>query len=128
MKHSKNTKLTDMHLIYGLTEGNARATEILYRDRYPQRDAPNNRICLRGANNRVVMIANSWLVLSVMVRDLVPLKTRCVEGPIHVRSITARSPHVDMMWKMESGVQAQVSSLSLDRRSKGRGPSPVAFE
>ncbi|GFV68543.1 hypothetical protein TNCV_3129992 [Trichonephila clavipes] len=84
--------------------------------------------CLRGANNRVVMIANSWLVLSVMVRDLVPLKTRCVEGPIHVRSITARSPHVDMMWKMESGVQAQVSSLSLDRRSKGRGPSPVAFE
>ncbi|GFV63180.1 hypothetical protein TNCV_1022371 [Trichonephila clavipes] len=32
-------KLADMHLIYGLEEGNARAAERLYRERYPQREA-----------------------------------------------------------------------------------------
>ena len=38
------SELTDMHLIYGLAEGNARAVERLYRERYLQSDAPDNRI------------------------------------------------------------------------------------
>ena len=33
-----------MHLIYGLAEGNARTAEILYRERYPQRDSPHCQI------------------------------------------------------------------------------------
>ncbi|GFW68802.1 adenosine 3'-phospho 5'-phosphosulfate transporter 1 [Trichonephila clavipes] len=36
-----NTELADMHLIPGLAEGNARATEKLKRERNPQRDAPD---------------------------------------------------------------------------------------
>lgn len=33
-----------MHLMYGLAEGNARAAARLYRERYPQRDAPDRRM------------------------------------------------------------------------------------
>ena len=33
-----------MHLIYGLAEGNARTAEILYRERYPQREARHRQI------------------------------------------------------------------------------------
>ncbi|GFW16092.1 isatin hydrolase [Trichonephila clavipes] len=36
--------LADMHLIYGLAEGNARTAERLYRKRYPQRDVPDHRM------------------------------------------------------------------------------------
>ncbi|GFS62139.1 hypothetical protein TNCV_476881 [Trichonephila clavipes] len=39
-----NTKLADMHLIYGLAEGNAREAKRLYRERYPQRDTPDRRM------------------------------------------------------------------------------------
>ncbi|GFX81788.1 histone-lysine N-methyltransferase SETMAR [Trichonephila clavipes] len=38
MEHFINKDLADMHLIYELAEGNTRATERLYRERYPQRD------------------------------------------------------------------------------------------
>ena len=40
MKRFTNTKLEDMHLMYGLTEGNARAAARLYRERHLQRDTP----------------------------------------------------------------------------------------
>ncbi|GFV94945.1 hypothetical protein TNCV_1029431 [Trichonephila clavipes] len=36
-----NTELAHMQLIYGLTEENARATEQLYCERYPQKDTPD---------------------------------------------------------------------------------------
>ncbi|GFU86279.1 hypothetical protein TNCV_369351 [Trichonephila clavipes] len=36
-----NTELTGMHLICGLAEGNARAAERLYRERYLQTDKPD---------------------------------------------------------------------------------------
>ena len=39
-----NAELTDVHLIYGLVEGNAQATERLYHKRYSQRDAPDCQI------------------------------------------------------------------------------------
>ncbi|GFX15604.1 hypothetical protein TNCV_2130921 [Trichonephila clavipes] len=42
MERFTNTELVDMHLIYGLAEGNARATESLCHKRYPQRDAPDD--------------------------------------------------------------------------------------
>ncbi|GFV86159.1 hypothetical protein TNCV_671561 [Trichonephila clavipes] len=38
MERFTNTELTDMHLIYGLVEGNARAAERLYCERYLKRD------------------------------------------------------------------------------------------
>ncbi|GFX41771.1 hypothetical protein TNCV_388841 [Trichonephila clavipes] len=41
MERFKNTKLADMHLIYGLAEGYTRTAERLHHERYPQRDAPN---------------------------------------------------------------------------------------
>ncbi|GFV37234.1 hypothetical protein TNCV_2278081 [Trichonephila clavipes] len=44
MEHFTNTELADMHLIYELAEGKARAAEILHRERYPQRDAPDHRM------------------------------------------------------------------------------------
>ncbi|GFV40451.1 hypothetical protein TNCV_4494081 [Trichonephila clavipes] len=44
MEHFTNTELADMHLIYELAEGNARAAEILYHERYLQRDAPDHRM------------------------------------------------------------------------------------
>ena len=37
-----NTELVGIHLIYGFAEGNA--GKILYREKYPQRDAPDRRI------------------------------------------------------------------------------------
>ncbi|GFV57134.1 DUF4817 domain-containing protein [Trichonephila clavipes] len=40
----KNTELADMHLIYGLADGNTRAAERLYRGRYPQRDVPDRQM------------------------------------------------------------------------------------
>ncbi|GFV41880.1 hypothetical protein TNCV_2958961 [Trichonephila clavipes] len=40
-----NTELADMHLIYVLPEGNARAAQDrLYRKRYPQRDTRDHRM------------------------------------------------------------------------------------
>ncbi|GFU59255.1 hypothetical protein TNCV_4197801 [Trichonephila clavipes] len=36
----------DMHLIYGLSERNARAAERLYRKKYPHKDAPDHQINL----------------------------------------------------------------------------------
>ncbi|GFW72541.1 DUF4817 domain-containing protein [Trichonephila clavipes] len=44
MKRLTNTELANMHLIHGLSEGNARAAERLYRERYPQRDVPDRRM------------------------------------------------------------------------------------
>ncbi|GFT22752.1 hypothetical protein TNCV_1856311 [Trichonephila clavipes] len=39
-----------MRLIYRLAEGNARATERLYHERYPQRDGPDYTECLLICN------------------------------------------------------------------------------
>ncbi|GFX07507.1 hypothetical protein TNCV_5092211 [Trichonephila clavipes] len=47
-----------MRLIYALAEGNARLTERLYRERYPQRDAPDRLICVRE-NIRTTCVASS---------------------------------------------------------------------
>ncbi|GFU60192.1 hypothetical protein TNCV_4248961 [Trichonephila clavipes] len=44
MERFTNTKLEDMHLIYGLAEGNARATERLYCKRFPQRNSQDHRM------------------------------------------------------------------------------------
>ncbi|GFX75047.1 hypothetical protein TNCV_1846191 [Trichonephila clavipes] len=40
-----NTNLTDAHLIKILVDGNARAIERLYSERYPQRDTPDAVCC-----------------------------------------------------------------------------------
>ncbi|GFV68462.1 hypothetical protein TNCV_3129181 [Trichonephila clavipes] len=39
MEHLTNTELADMYMVYGLAEGNARAVDRLYLERYPHRDA-----------------------------------------------------------------------------------------
>ncbi|GFW51866.1 hypothetical protein TNCV_1187981 [Trichonephila clavipes] len=44
MERFTNTELTDMHLIYGFSEGNARAEERLNCERHQQRDASDHRI------------------------------------------------------------------------------------
>ncbi|GFW81244.1 hypothetical protein TNCV_375921 [Trichonephila clavipes] len=44
MERFTNTELADMHLIFGLTEGNAREAERLYHKKYPQRDAPTRQM------------------------------------------------------------------------------------
>ncbi|GFU43037.1 hypothetical protein TNCV_3141581 [Trichonephila clavipes] len=44
MRHFTSTELADMYLIYGLSEGNARAAEKLYHEKYAQTDAPNHRM------------------------------------------------------------------------------------
>ncbi|GFU59959.1 uncharacterized protein TNCV_667491 [Trichonephila clavipes] len=46
-----NTEQADMHLIYGLTEGNAQVAERLYRERYPQADAPNRWMFINLPHN-----------------------------------------------------------------------------
>ncbi|GFX66770.1 DUF4817 domain-containing protein [Trichonephila clavipes] len=44
MEPFTNTELADMHLIYGLAEGNARAAERLFREWYLQKDASDLRM------------------------------------------------------------------------------------
>lgn len=44
MQRFTNNELADMHFIYGLAEGNARAAQRLYCERFPQRVAPDRRI------------------------------------------------------------------------------------
>ncbi|GFW65862.1 hypothetical protein TNCV_586881 [Trichonephila clavipes] len=44
MERSTNTELVDTHLICGLAEGKAREAERLYREKYPQRDALDQRV------------------------------------------------------------------------------------
>ncbi|GFX37900.1 DUF4817 domain-containing protein [Trichonephila clavipes] len=39
-----NTELADLYLIFGLAEGSTRAAEILHRENYPHRDAPDRRM------------------------------------------------------------------------------------
>ncbi|GFV01109.1 hypothetical protein TNCV_1010301 [Trichonephila clavipes] len=49
-----NTKLADMHLIYGLAEGNARSAGRLQHERYPQRDVSDRlmfEICITTCVN-----------------------------------------------------------------------------
>ncbi|GFT75079.1 hypothetical protein TNCV_2244591 [Trichonephila clavipes] len=49
------------------------------------------------------------------------------EDPQHVNLSRLKCNSVDMVWKLGEDVPAQVSSSSLDRGSKLRGSSPVAF-
>ncbi|GFU65204.1 hypothetical protein TNCV_2134091 [Trichonephila clavipes] len=44
MERFTNTKLEDMHMLYGLLEGNARAAERLYPEMYPQRYAQDHQM------------------------------------------------------------------------------------
>ncbi|GFV40868.1 hypothetical protein TNCV_1637521 [Trichonephila clavipes] len=53
-----------MHLIHGLAEGNARTAEILYRERYPQKDAFRPPDVYKFAPHSSVFFEND---MSVMV-------------------------------------------------------------
>ncbi|GFW91477.1 hypothetical protein TNCV_3376411 [Trichonephila clavipes] len=53
MEHYTNTELADVHLICELEKGNARVAERLYRERYPQRDAPDHRTFPKSASQFV---------------------------------------------------------------------------
>ncbi|GFU81866.1 HTH_Tnp_Tc3_2 domain-containing protein [Trichonephila clavipes] len=60
-----------------------------------------------------------------------PQKTCHVEKMMHIKSIVIQNPHVEVIGSVgerESKVLAQVSSLSLNRGSKFRWPSPIATE
>ncbi|GFV51526.1 hypothetical protein TNCV_2908291 [Trichonephila clavipes] len=50
------------------------------------------------------------------------------EKQMHVKSVGLKRPLVCVVWKLGEVVPAQVSSSSLDRGSKLRGPSPKAVE
>ncbi|GFT91184.1 hypothetical protein TNCV_4044231 [Trichonephila clavipes] len=43
-------------------------------------------------------------------RNLLPLKTRQIEGLTHVKSVEAQIPPVGMVWKLEEGVPDQSTS------------------
>ncbi|GFX71725.1 hypothetical protein TNCV_4131711 [Trichonephila clavipes] len=50
-----------------------------------------------------------------------------VEGLMSAKSIMPLSLPTGMVWSLESGVPAQVSSLSLNRGSKLHNPSPITL-
>ena len=43
MEHFTNVELVDMHLKYGVAEGNALRTTRMYQDRFPDRKIPGHR-------------------------------------------------------------------------------------
>ncbi|GFT40632.1 hypothetical protein TNCV_3008061 [Trichonephila clavipes] len=91
-----------MHLIYRLAEGNARAAEKLYYERYPQKDAPDilmfaslhQNLCehesLRGGRGNLGDYDHKLMAGMTWVRILEPLKTD--EGMMHVKSVDAHGP------------------------------------
>ncbi|GFW22904.1 hypothetical protein TNCV_2381191 [Trichonephila clavipes] len=56
----------------------------------------------------VPIVVDSW------VRVLVPLKTYCVEGLMHIISVKTQSTEAAMKGKFRKGSPAQMSSSSLD--------------
>jgi len=46
-----NRELADMHLMYGISEGNAREAVRLYTERFPMRRAPDHRVFARLHQN-----------------------------------------------------------------------------
>ncbi|GFY04178.1 hypothetical protein TNCV_1199561 [Trichonephila clavipes] len=76
---------------------------------------------------------NPWRRGNIGV-DIVFLKLELKEkkrNGLQKKSMEERSifkcPSVGGVWKLEKGVPTQVSSSSLDRGSKQRGPSPKAL-
>ncbi|GFX93433.1 hypothetical protein TNCV_1093731 [Trichonephila clavipes] len=62
MERITNTELADKHLKYGMAKRNAQAAEILYREKYPKRDASERQfsnsdtICVNMDNYEVIGI------------------------------------------------------------------------